>query len=555
MLLVAVLIAALLPVSMVLTLSEKGPDDRKNEAIMESLEQYRAYQREAVEIAVDPLIDIEKAWEIEDTRQEAENALIMAMHNHGAPLGFDSGEMTFYCPIVMTEEDNWPEIQMTALCDSAEPVHIAWIDDYTYDYPSEALRDGYRYELLAYTDTCYAYVGVVFTGMPIISLHIGYDGELGESYVPARFGVADPKRGAIHGAALTHLRGGGVYKGIDKFSYRVELHDERLEVKGDKCEVSVLGMEPSTDWLLLSNAQEETAIRNYLAYDLWNRWNANKPAPMMIESRLAEVFVDDRYMGIYQIMPAVDEKAEIERMGGNLQTDSVVRMVIESNRHERPNKSYFSDSGFFVECRYAPYRDPMRVFDDFENYARLSIHNDKRLNDEAFAQLAEQCIDVENMISYYLFMQACGLGDNVFNNLYIWNIQEDGHFVHRVSPWDMDLSLQETGYQEDGSVYPYYEDRMVLPTRLLDLNVAGARKILWKLWNEKRSTVLMDSELEKWIITVQDYVNASGAYKRESGKWRAGAYELNCSPMLNYEIEHMWTIESTMMERWPLDIE
>ena len=96
---------------------------------------------------------------------------------------------------------------------------------------------------------------------------------------------------------------------------------------------------------------------------------------------------------------------------------------------------------------------------------------------------------------------------------------------------------------------------MVLPTRLLDLNVAGARKILWKLWNEKRSTVLMDSELEKWIITVQDYVNASGAYKRESGKWRAGAYELNCSPMLNYEIEHMWTIESTMMERWPLDIE
>ena len=250
-------------------------------------------------------------------------------------------------------------------------------------------------------------------------------------------------------------------------------------------------------------------------------------------------------------MPPVDPQAEILRMGGSLHTDSAVRMVIETNRHDRPNKSYNSRAGFFAECRYSPYGDPMKVFDDFDNYARLSLKNEEMLADEDFSALAEHCLDIEAMISYYAFMQACGLGDNVFNNLYIWNIYEDGRYVYRVSPWDMDLCLLETGYQEDGSVIPYYEERMVLPTRLLDLNVGNCRTMLRDLWQEKRETVLSDSALEAWLMDTQEYVNASGAYRRESKKWRGGAYELNLEQILSYETEHMWTVEMTMQENWP----
>ncbi|MBQ4265979.1 MAG: CotH kinase family protein [Clostridia bacterium] len=543
----------LLPLSHLLSMPQDDPDAEKGRMIVEALNQYREYEHARRSIAVQPPMPIEEAWAIEDTRHEAETPLVERMRSGNSVLGYDREERTFYCTLGMNCGDDWPVIELFAEGAAQESVQVAWIDDYAYDYPEDALRDEYRYELLAYTDTQYEYIGLIFTGMPIVSLHIGYDGELGESYVPARVSVSSAEHEAVESAALTHIRGGGVYKGIDKFSYRVELHDEQAKGQGKAKADSMLGMQPSTDWLLLSNAQEETAVRNHLCYDLWNRWNAEKGAPMMLESRLAELFVDDEYMGIYQVMPSVDVEGEIVRMGGSLKTDSAVRMVIETNRHERPNMSYAADSGFFVECRYSPYADPMRVFNDFEDYARLSMSTENRLGDAEFAELAQRCLDVDAMISYYLFMQACGLGDNVFNNLYIWNIREGDRFVYRVSPWDMDLSLQETGYLEDGSVIPYYEERMVLPTRLLDLDVAGAREKLWKTWKQKRETVLMDSELEKWIIDVQEYVNGSGAYRREANKWRGGAYELNLSQILTFEIEHMWTVETTLNERWPLE--
>lgn len=549
------MVAAMIPAAQQLSRPQNDPQTQKDRMIVQSLEAYRDYIREGTRIAVQPPMEIERVWEIEDTREEAQDLLISRMHNADTLLGFDRESRTFYCTLgVMDDDADWPEISLSAVGAGGETVSVAWVDDYTYDYPADALRDEYRYELLAYTDTQYAYIGLIFTGMPIVSMDILYDGELTESYVPARVSVSSAQHDAIDSAALTHLRGGGVYKGIDKFSYRVEFHDEQETGRGKAKRHSVLGMAENTDWLLLSNAQEETAVRNYLAYDLWNRWNEHKPAPMMMESRLAELFINDEYMGIYQVMPPVNVEEEIVRMGGNLKTDSAVRMVIETNRHDRPNKSYNSKAGFFAECRYSPYKDPMKVFDDFDNYAKLSAVHKEVLPDPEFAALAEHCMDVEAIVSYYLFMQACGLGDNVFNNLYVWNLYENGRFVYRVSPWDMDLCLQETGYTQDGSVVPYYEDRMVLPQRLLDLNVGNARQILWDLWQEKRQSVLRDSEIERWIKDVEEYVNRSGAYRRESQKWRGGAYELSLGYALDSEIEHMWTIEERMRSSWPLDM-
>ena len=65
------------------------------------------------------------------------------------------------------------------------------------------------------------------------------------------------------------------------------------------------------------------------------------------------------------------------------------------------------------------------------------------VTDEVFLDLAEEWADVEQLMDYYCFAQACSLGgDNVFNNLYIW-LQRDsnGDFRYRFSPWDMDRSF------------------------------------------------------------------------------------------------------------------
>ena len=41
---------------------------------------------------------------------------------------------------------------------------LCFVDDYAYDACADAIRDGYAYQIMAYTDEAYSYSDVVFTG-------------------------------------------------------------------------------------------------------------------------------------------------------------------------------------------------------------------------------------------------------------------------------------------------------------------------------------------------------------------------------------------------------
>lgn len=544
------LVLAMLPLSRLASVEKDPEQEAKRDIIAQALSIHRQHERQKSDVQVACPMDIEDAWAIEDTRREAGQPLICAMHSGMDELGYDMQSRTFYCTIGMQAEE-WPQIRMSADGGKSKNLRVAWIDDYTYDDPLDALREGYRYELLAYTDTEYEYIGVVFTGLPIVTLHIFSEEEVGDIYVPARVSVADAGHEAIDSAALTHLRGGGYYKGIDKFSYRIEFHDEMANGRTKKRARNVLGMEADTDWLLLSNAQEESALRNYLTFDLWNRWNAENPVPMMMDSRLIELFVNDEYMGMYQIMQRVNARKEIERIGGSKDTDGMIRLVSQGNMGRKPTKVW-EESGLYAEYRYGYGGDAQQAFDRFEPYAKMSARGEARLDDAAFAAMAEAHIDIDSLLNYYVFMQACGLADNALNNLFIWMLEKEGKTVYNFSAWDMDNSLQEVGYLEDGTALRYYEERMLIADRILDLNLMNSREKLWKIWREKWDTVLAESEMWNWIIGTQEYVNASGADLREFDKWRGGAYRISLTAMYDHAVEHLYSVEETFAQRWPI---
>ena len=73
------------------------------------------------------------------------------MYNGESALGYDAGSDTFYCTLGMENGENWPELALSV--QDAPGVTVCWIDDYAYDFCADAIREGYRYELLAYTDT------------------------------------------------------------------------------------------------------------------------------------------------------------------------------------------------------------------------------------------------------------------------------------------------------------------------------------------------------------------------------------------------------------------
>jgi len=546
--LVLLLTAGLVPISNLLS----SEDAQEEHVVLQTLLDYRQHKESWEGILVEPLMDIEDVWDIEDTRIECEEPLVTKMLCNGAEMGYDRKSRTFYCTLGMRENIQWGSYDIFAEKDT-ELIRVAWVDDYAYDDCAEAIREGYRYELIAYNEEYYEYIGVVFTGLPMVTLHIPSIDELSEEYVPARVSISSAEYDPVDTAALTHLRGGGYHTKGDKDSYRLQFHNEFSGEKDRKSKISVLGMEEDSDWLLLSNRQDSTCVRNYLSFDMWKRWNEDGNALMQLDSRLVELCVNDTYMGIYQLMQRVRPEIEIERAGGDVDKDCLVRLVAALNVGEKPWLDLSEESGFYVEYRYEACDNAKRAFDYFKNYSLLNQKDEKQIDDALFEELVLRHVDIDNVISYYLFMQACGLViDNSFNNLYIWTFFEDDHYKYRLAPWDMDGGFPTPKYVNGYEVYERFNTTMVMPRRMLDLDVGNCREKLWKLWEEKRNTLLLDDALYSRFMEMEEWINRSGSYRRESERWHGDSYELDVSGMLHYELEQMEIVERSMNEYWPL---
>lgn len=497
---------------------------------------------------VEPMMEIEDVWAIEDTREESGgNALVTGMRSGDNELGFDAESNTFYCTLGMGEGDDWPELSLFAKpAEGKENLRVAWIDDYTYDWRSEAIAEGYRYELLVYTDTEYAYFGLVFTGLPVVTLHVDGGREaIGDEYVPARMSVSSAEYDAVSSGIWIHLRGGGYDKGNDKYSYRVEFH-EQSSGRDKKAEVSLLGMEADTDWLLISNNSDETGgMRNHLCWELWNMWNPDGNALMLLGSRMVEVFVDDEYRGMYQLMQRVDPEKEIERLGGDSRTDYTYRIIRNIGIEERP--VHFG-GGRWYELRHKPQSTgEEQQFDKILNYIEMNTW----VNEETLRELVGEWIDMPALMNYFAFMQAADLGyENVDNNLYIYALrQSDGRYHYYLAPWDMDNGLP--GGQGTPEEAAGMNLMMRMPYRILNLNLQDSRRIYYEIWNEKRATILSDDALYQWFEYWESYINRSGAYARESEKWWGGASTLSLQLFSNNMISSMSVLDRQMYDLWP----
>ena len=547
LLLVALLVALLSPLARYLT-ETLAAQQAQNDALLAMHVEHTAHKAEGYGNAVQEIIDIEDAWAIEDTREESFEPLVTVMHSGKDELGYDKEYRTFYCTIGMDGEE-WPEIALTAK--GAEGVQVAWIDDYTYDWRTDAVAEGYSYELIAYTETQYEYIYVVFTGLPIITLHTQED--IGDTYIPCRTTVAGAGYEAIDSASLTHTRGGGFYKGIDKESYRVEFHGVSSSGKDEKTDVSVLGMPADTDWLLVSNAGDETCMRNELCFDLWRRWNLGEETIMALDTAMVEVFVNDEYMGLYQLMPRVRAEEEIAAMGGDLKTDIAARMIGERYDTGKPLFNAHDLIDGVIELRYAPQDMSVKqAFDRYQPYIAMNLpeENPDYLSNEEFVKLALEHVDVKETMSYYLFMQATTMTlDNVKNNLYIWTIDEDGTYRYRFSPWDMDSCVKPL-FSDDTNMFNFL---WPIAMRSLDMNVYNARQVVRDLWEERRELLSEDS-LYQWFAEKEEWINASGAYLRETEKWRGGAEYLDLGALSAFMINHVPSVERILYDTWPLDV-
>ena len=458
---------------------------------------------------VEPVREIEAIWAIEDEREESEEPLVTRLFCNGAEAAYDAESNTFYCTLGLENGEEWPKIKLTTAQNVGGGLTLCFVDDYAYDACADAIREGYAYQIMAYTDEAYSYSDVVFTGLPILSLHTVE--EITTEDTPAALNLAFGNGERLEANARAHLRGNASLVRLDKHSYKVEF--TRTEDGKKKIPQNVPGLGQTDEIILLAMGFDPNMVRDRLSWSMIERIWPKDEAFAPVGREYVEVFVNDAYQGAYLMMVPFDRRAEIEKAGaGSAQRDSLYRSVIAAVDKGRP-----IDEGY--ELFIAP--DAENPFAGLQTYLRL---DDGEMDDETFCREAAAHIDVPSLMRYTLLVQGMALCDNIFNNMYVWAHETAAGVVYRFIPWDMDLSWEK----EPGA---YWDCWMIdaLACRVIELDVSGARGELAAQWRQMSEAGFTIDAVREELALYQHELTDSGAFLRDAERWGKEQDEMDVS--------------------------
>ena len=454
---------------------------------------------------VQPVRDIEEIWAIEDSRQESEEPLLTALENNGVALGYDWYENTFYCTLGLDNTDAWPQIHLTA--PGAKDLQICFVDDYSYDWCSDAIREGYAYQIIAYNDQEFSYTQVVFTGLPILRMstqeevpaHVDVPGGLTISYDESR---------ELRSNIRTHKRGATTLRDKEKNGYKVEFTRNSDGTRKTRMQMDGIGY--TDEFILLSCVADYEMMRDRLSWDLYNMMSGPEETMGARKLYFCELFVNDRYQGVYLVFEPFDYEAELRKTSIKAaQTDSIYRLVRLAPEEVSERPIYTDEIGYTYELYYT--RAQHQVFDQLQTY--LDVFHAK--GNQAFSDGIMTKMDYENVLRYYLLVQAGGMTDSIRNNLYIWGHETPEGTLIRLAPWDLDVSWGRDDDYNDQVWYPInFFDRMI------EIDCGGVmRDELLRVWTQLRQTVFSAENVERLINQYTFELGDSGAFYRDALRW------------------------------------
>ena len=464
---------------------------------------------------VEPCRDIEDIWAIEDAREESDTPLVTALDNNGQALGYDAASNTFYCTLGLGHEEDWPQLHLTA--PGANGVSLCFVDDYTYDWCADAIRDGWAYQILAYTDDAYSYASLVFTGLPIISLET-QEALRPHEDIPVRVSVSAAGEAGLTACGRAHERGDTSLRMRPKHGIKVEFTRHADGTRKTEQEMPLLGR--TDEFILIACSMDYLLIRDKLSWDLWNGISSEDEAFGPRETAYCEVFAGDAYLGVYVMMKPYDYAQELARLGADAPAaDSLYRLAGRSV-HEYDKPLIQDHRGMYYEQHYAPSGETGHAA--LLPYLALFAEED----DAVFNEKALELLDIDSVIRYALFVQACGMTDNEHNNLYIVAHRTEDGYRYLFAPWDLDVSW---GRDDDENAEVWYD--FPIFDRLVELDCGGVvRDRLAAIWQQMRENGFSGENVGSLLDGYNAALNDSGAFYRDAERWnRPNAYSENYS--------------------------
>ena len=338
---------------------------------------------------------------------------------------------------------------------------------------------------------------------------------------------------------------GNVYDGIVgieiRGAYSVSLPQkpygfETRDSTGENLNVSLLGMPPENDWILLANYNDKSFVRNALAGHIFRMMGHYAP-----RTRHVEVIVNDSYEGIYVLTEKIKRdknRVDISKLNPwEINGDDVTGGYIFATDYYSTDDSWTSSfppydkPGATVRFVYY-YPKPDEITDQQKHYLQSFVNTfEETILGPGFKDLQTgyaAYLDVNSFRDYFILSEVTRNVDAYKKSRFFYKDKEslDGK-IHSGPPWDYDWAMKDIYdchmfANTDGSGWAYRVNECdvwptppVYMTRLLeDERFAGSIK---QRYDSLRASFLSTLSLFVYIDSVTDYL--SEAQCRHYTRW------------------------------------
>lgn len=534
----------------------------------------------ALDDAKDTGVHVADTKKIEQIKAKSElSDMAFLLCYEGEELPYDAASHTFYLPLDM-EESDWEEgklsgyfVDSNAVSNSEKnssnnnskknKAKLLFTQDYTATDKQSAIANGQPFSFLALGKNGYGEYNLVFTGLPMITFHgTEYTADDGSQLFAISVYDTDHKGDWVTTCYTKSRLRGNTSLVYEKKSLRLYLKEIMDDGTFEKCNKNLLGLRDDDDWILNALYADNTRIRDQLCIDLWNEVGAKTSGygyQYGTDSVMTEVFINDGYQGIYDLMVPIDAK----QLGLSPVSEQLIQNtdVVERIYKKKYSREWLSSDfvGELPDPNSPDYRGGFYLKGDtilqneqeWEPLYRIAeaLGSDEK----TFASEITEYNDQQNLIDNWLFYQAIAGFDNENKNYYYVVRNRDGKEYGYFIPWDMNISF---GMVYADNVY-FSEELAAIATepvtwqpaqRMIELDVDNSKELLQRTWNKWRNSTFSDEAITERIQELEHKVKDSGAFKREDARYPNGNQKEDFSYIYDFAVNRLAYVDGYVEE-------
>lgn len=274
----------------------------------------------------------------------------------------------------------------------------------------------------------------------------------------------------------------------------------------------LLGMRESVHWVLNAAFIDRSLMRHKLAYDLFRLLSTPQAKRFASGSRFIEVYLNDRYLGVYLLMERVDRQLlELRTYNSNDVSHACIYKAID----HAANFGHAGNAGYEQrepDPLVKAYWQPLNDFNRF-----ISSAPDAEFFNPKTGIVSR--LDLDNAIDFHLLVLVTSNKDGITKNFNLArNAPSAGSLAPRFffSPWDYDAT-----FGQDWNAHPLHP-HLWLSNHLFDrlLSDKSYREKFVARWDQLRGKEFSAKSVQNLIETNARTVGA--AARRNAMRWSVG---------------------------------